>query len=135
MKKFVLMAILACGSANAQYFGIETDKTLHILAGTAVTAGSYHVYKEWHHGDTKKAFIYSLITNIIVCSAKEFYDENISTTPGAHGDIKDWGVGVGAGLITGVTLNIFDNQMKKREAKRNALKQQSYGVQVSNSGL
>lgn len=135
MKKCVLMAILAWGfTANAQYFGVPVDKTLHGLGGVAITGVSYHAIKEFHKGDTQKAFWYSQLTNVLLCTFKEFYDENINDANGGHWDNKDLAVGIGAGLITGTTLNIWDHQMAKR-AKREQQRRERISAPTITNGV
>ena len=90
----------------------EKDKHYHYGAGVVISTLTYeYVYRRTE--DTKKAFIYSVGSTILVGTLKELVDHN---QKGNRFDSRDLLATTYGGLTIGVTFSLF------RKSKHNKLK-------------
>ena len=104
----ILFFFLAFGYlSNAQMLK-QTDKQLHFLAGSTISATTYSLT----YAKTKsknKAFIYSLASGIVAGTIKELID---SKSKGNRFDAKDLQATVLGSLSVSITLEIFTKKWK-----------------------
>ena len=134
MKKIIIVVFLIGISGSAQntyspqsswiheqlsadnYFGglVPYDKTLHLLAGAAIAATTYHLVYDWTE-DRAIAFIAGNGAALLAGIGKELID---STQESNRFDIRDAGATLGGALIVTVPIELFNKT--KRDARKKA---------------
>jgi uncharacterized protein YfiM (DUF2279 family) len=104
----LLSLLLAFGYlSNAQMLK-QTDKQLHFLAGSTISAATYSLTYA-NTKSKKKAFIYSVASGVVAGTIKELID---SQKQGNRFDAKDLQATVLGSLSVSITLEIFTKKWK-----------------------
>jgi uncharacterized protein YfiM (DUF2279 family) len=98
----LLLPLLSFGQYSKQF---PLDKQAHFLAGSTISGVTYALVLK-KTKNPKKAFIYSLITPLVIGTAKEIYDSR-QPTHNKGFDGKDLGATVLGGLSVSFVLKIF----------------------------
>lgn len=103
-----MLVCLAFGClSNAQMLK-QTDKQLHFLAGSTISAATYSItYSQTK--SKKKAFIYSVASGIVAGTLKEVID---SQKQGNRFDTKDLFATALGGISVNIPLQIFNKNWK-----------------------
>jgi len=99
MKMLALFLLVPALSFGQTETNIPVDKQLHYLAGSTISGLTYGVVMNITE-NKKKAFIYSLITPVVIGFFKEVYD---SQKPNGVFDGKDFG----ATVLGGLTISLI----------------------------
>ena len=92
---------------------IPEDKALHLSAGCATSMVTYTIVYDITK-DKKKALVYSLLSSILIGTLKELKD---SRQPNNYFDVNDIIYTSSGGLVGSLTLDLFNNYKKQKNAK------------------
>ena len=106
MKKTILILVLLVGFLGHSQIG--TDKYKHFAMGALISGATYAWVYQINH-NKKQAFIWSLVTPVVIGTVKELID----SSPGGTGfDPYDLGATVLGGLTVNLTIEIFKRKKK-----------------------
>jgi uncharacterized protein YfiM (DUF2279 family) len=97
MKKITLLSMLLL----SLYTSAQQDKLKHFVAGSIISASTYHItYSKTHNKN--KAIVYSIASGIIAGTLKELHD---TKTTGF--DNKDLAYTISGSIFINISIDIF----------------------------